>query len=52
MNNRELELWIENDESLYSWWKASRLSKRAFMKENRKILDDHIQRVLDRKPER
>jgi hypothetical protein len=42
MNNDERELWINNDEGLYNWWKSSRLSMREFIRENRAELDATI----------
>jgi hypothetical protein len=52
MNNRERELWVNNDEGLYLWWKRSRLSMRNFIKENREELDALILAVIDREPVR
>lgn len=40
MNQSELELWIDNDEGLYLWWKRSKQSKRNFIKENRQELKE------------
>lgn len=45
MNNTDREQWIDNDEGLYNWWKSSRLSKRAFIKENRAAIDEAINNV-------
>ena len=42
MNNRERELWVLNDESLYNWFKASKKSMSLFLKENREELDLYI----------
>jgi len=51
MNNREREQWIDNDEGLYSEWRASRLSKREFIKRERKWLDAVIDNIVNgRKP--
>ncbi len=44
--------WIDNDESLYSWWKSSKQRKSVFIKENRAELEACIRRVLDRPPQR
>jgi hypothetical protein len=52
MNNRERELWVNNDEGLYLWWKRSRLSLRNFIRENREELDALILAVLNREPRR
>ena len=46
MNNRERNQWIDNDEGLYEWWKGSRLSKRAFIQENRADIDDVINNIV------
>jgi hypothetical protein len=50
MNNREREMWIDNDEGLYSWWLSSRQSKRVFIQENRAEIDAAISQALNRKP--
>jgi len=52
MNNRERELWIMNDEGLYRWWRSSRMSITAFIKEHREEIDEAIDRVLNPKSER
>ena len=51
MNNRERELWVSNDEGLYGWWRSSRQSMRAFLKENREEIDRLINAVLNREPD-
>jgi hypothetical protein len=40
-------VWIDNDEGLYDWWKKSKLSKREFIKQNRKEIDEAIDPVVD-----
>jgi hypothetical protein len=45
MNNDERSQWIDNDEGLYNWWRSSRMSKRAFIKENRDEIDAAIRNV-------
>ena len=52
MNDREREMWVNNDESLYNWWRPSRQSMRAFIRENRAELTECINRALDNKPAR
>ena len=47
MNNTEREVWIDNDEGLYDWWKSSRLSKREFIRQNRAEIDQVISRVTN-----
>lgn len=42
MNNREREMWIDNDERLYKWWQGSGLSMTVFIKENREEIDAAI----------
>ncbi len=50
MNDRERELWVNNDESLYRWWKSERMSLRNFIRENRAELTRLIEAVLNRVP--
>jgi hypothetical protein len=51
MNNSERAQWIDNDEGLYNWWKSSRLSKAAFIREHRAEIDAAIENVTsNRKP--
>lgn len=50
MNERERQLWIDNDEPLHLWWKSTRMSIRKFMRENRKEIDAYIAKLLARKP--
>ncbi len=52
LDTHELSLWVDNDEGLYNWWKGSRQSKSAFIRENRDELKRLIQAQLDRKPAR
>ena len=42
MNNSEREMWVLNDEGLYSWWRSTHQSMTQFLKDNRKELDLHI----------
>ena len=48
MSIKEIELWIDNDEGLYRWWKSSKQSKRNFIKENREELEACINRAMGR----
>jgi hypothetical protein len=48
MNDRERELWVMNDEGLYTWWRSTKLSMRGFLRENRKELDSYINKTLNR----
>lgn len=47
MNDTERAQWIDNDEGLYNWWKTSRQSKRAFIRENRAAIDAAISPVVE-----
>ena len=46
LNDRERQLWVDNDEGLYNWWKSSRQGKRAFIQENKADIDTLIKRAL------
>ena len=46
LNNTDRAQWIDNDEGLYNWWRGSRQSKTAFIREHREELDACIGRVL------
>lgn len=46
MNDTERAQWIDNDEGLYNWFRASRQSKRNFIRENRAEIDAAISPVL------
>ena len=48
LNDTDRSQWIDNDEGLYNWWRSSRQSKRAFIKENRAEIDQAIRNVRDR----
>lgn len=48
MNDKEREMWIDNDEGLYNWWRSSGLSKRAFIRANREELTRLITKALGR----
>jgi hypothetical protein len=41
--------WIDNDEGLYLWHRRSKLTRRAFIRENRAELEKCIHSVLDGK---
>jgi hypothetical protein len=47
MNDTERAQWIDNDEGLYDWWRSSRQSKRAFIRENRAEIDAAISPVVE-----
>lgn len=46
MNDTERRNWVNNDEGLYNWWKSTRLSLTAFIRENRKEIDAAINPVI------
>jgi len=46
INDRERELWVQNDQGLYNWWKSSRQPMRAFIRENRAELTELINKAL------
>jgi len=50
LNDDDRAQWIDNDESLYDWWRASRQTKRAFIRENRDEITRYIRSVLDQEP--
>lgn len=52
LNDADRSQWIDNDESLYSWWRSSRQSKAKFIRENRAELTRIILEALNRKPMR
>lgn len=49
MNDGDLEGWVNNDEFLYHWWEGSKLSMRAFIRQNRKELTSYINQKLNRR---
>jgi len=50
INDSDRSQWIDNDEGLYSWWRSSRQSKRAFIRENRAEITRIINDALNRSP--
>ena len=50
LNDEERRLWVLNDEGLYNWWRSSRQAIRAFIRANRKELDECILRALGAGP--
>jgi hypothetical protein len=51
-NDRERELWVSNEESLWNWYRSSRQSMREFIRANREELDEIISRALGESQER
>lgn len=45
LNDSDRAQWIDNDEGLYNWWRSSRQSKRAFIRENRAAISEAINNV-------
>ncbi len=52
MNNTERQMWINNHEGLYRWWKASKLSMRDFIKFNRPSIDETIRLALNERKDK
>lgn len=50
MNDRERQLWVDNDKSLYRWQQSSRLGMRRFIQTYRDQIDQYIQSQLSQKP--
>ena len=48
LNDQDRAQWIDNNEGLYLWWKGSRLSKRAFIRQNRNELTTCINNAMGR----
>ena len=46
MNDSERKNWVNNDEGLYLWWKSSRKSLAAFVRENRGEIDAAVSHAL------
>jgi hypothetical protein len=46
-NDEERRQWVENDEGLYDLMRSSRQSQRAFIRENRALIDRCIDDVLN-----
>jgi hypothetical protein len=46
LNDTDRAQWVDNDEGLYNWMRGSRLSMRAFVRQNRAELDAYIQKAL------
>ncbi len=52
LNDEDRREWVQNDESLYIWWKRSGLGLYRFVRENRAELTRLIQAALDYPPQR
>ena len=46
MNDKEREMWVNNDEGLYNWFRESRLSMREFIRSNRAELTAYINKAM------
>jgi hypothetical protein len=49
MNNVDRTQWIMNDEGLYNQYRFSRLSMRKFITQNKEMIDEVINNVLNHK---
>lgn len=47
LNDNDREEWIKNDEGLHDWYRQSRLSMRAFIRQNRSDIDAAIIPALE-----
>ena len=45
MNDTQRDQWVDNDEGLYNMWKASKQSKRDFIRAHRTEIDAVINNV-------
>lgn len=45
-NDREREIWVQNDEGLYDDWRESERGITVWVKLNRKLIDSVIDNVL------
>lgn len=50
MNDEDRRLWVMNDEILYNLWQSADKGLYSWVQENRKLIDNRIDRVLDREP--
>lgn len=48
MNDAERQDWVNNDESLYRWWRSTRLGITTFVRRYRKEIDEHINYIIHR----
>ncbi len=49
MTDTDREQWVDNDEGLYNLMRASGLSKRAFVRANRSMIDETIKQITSGK---
>lgn len=42
LNDRDRAEWINNDEGLYNWQRRSRLSMKAFIRQNKAEIDSAV----------
>ena len=47
INDGDRAEWADNDEGLYDLMRASRLGKRAWIRENRALIDEVIRNVTE-----
>lgn len=48
MNDKERAQWVDNHEGLYTWFKATRLTMRNFLRRYRSEIDKVINHALGR----
>lgn len=49
INDNDRAQWIDNDEGLYNEWRRSGKAKRAYIRENRAMIDECINNVISGK---
>jgi len=47
-NDKEIELWIKNDKTLYTWWRESHKPIEKFIKKNQVVLNKYIDNFLEK----
>ena len=48
MNDLDRCGWVNNDESLYLWWKTERIGLYRFVRENRRVITEFILKVISK----
>lgn len=48
MNDADRQQWVDNDEDLYDWWRASGVGQTRFVREHRREIDAHVAARLGR----
>ena len=47
INDGDRRVWVQNDEGLYDMARASRLTQRQWIRENRALIDEVIRNVTE-----